>query len=95
MHLFLVANIAPSSKALCSVRSVRSRYIHDLEFRECLQAIADRAKRLQREQEAFKETLGTLKRGVVGFDLSAKGIATRSKGPYEEQRAFLLVTRSY
>lgn len=32
-------------------------YIHDLEFRECLQAIADRAKRLQREQEAFKDSL--------------------------------------
>ncbi|CAJ1445909.1 unnamed protein product [Effrenium voratum] len=32
-------------------------YIHDLEFRGCLAAITDRAKRLQREQEAFKESL--------------------------------------
>lgn len=32
-------------------------YIHDLEFRECLQAVTDRARRLQREQEAFKDSL--------------------------------------
>ncbi|CAE7192901.1 unnamed protein product [Symbiodinium natans] len=32
-------------------------YIHDLEFRECLLAITDRAKKLQREQQSFKESL--------------------------------------
>eukprot|EP00930_Biecheleria_cincta_P082970 TRINITY_DN72607_c0_g1_i1.p1 TRINITY_DN72607_c0_g1~~TRINITY_DN72607_c0_g1_i1.p1 ORF type:complete len:316 (-),score=90.94 TRINITY_DN72607_c0_g1_i1:185-1132(-) len=32
-------------------------YVHDLEFRECLAAITDRAKKLQREQDAFKDSL--------------------------------------
>lgn len=32
-------------------------YIHDLEFRHCLQVVRDRAKKLQREQDAFKESL--------------------------------------
>ncbi|CAE7526316.1 unnamed protein product [Symbiodinium pilosum] len=32
-------------------------YIHDLEFRECLQAITDRAKKLHREQQSFKDSL--------------------------------------
>jgi len=32
-------------------------YIHDLEFRECLVAITDRAKRLHREQQSFKDSL--------------------------------------
>lgn len=32
-------------------------FIQDLEFRQCLQAVRDRAKKLQREQDAFKEAL--------------------------------------
>jgi len=32
-------------------------YIHDLEFRQCLGAITDRAKKLKREQDAFKDSL--------------------------------------
>mmetsp|Transcript_92957 Transcript_92957/g.165305 ORF Transcript_92957/g.165305 Transcript_92957/m.165305 type:complete len:316 (-) Transcript_92957:196-1143(-) len=32
-------------------------YIHDLEFRQALGAISDRAKKLQREQDAFKDSL--------------------------------------
>lgn len=32
-------------------------FIRDLEFRQCLQAVRDRAKKLQREQDAFKESL--------------------------------------
>jgi len=33
------------------------RYITDLEFRQGLQAVRDRAKRLQREQDAFKDSI--------------------------------------
>mmetsp|Transcript_61754 Transcript_61754/g.111100 ORF Transcript_61754/g.111100 Transcript_61754/m.111100 type:complete len:324 (-) Transcript_61754:298-1269(-) len=33
------------------------QYIHDLEFRQQLQVIKDRAKKLQREQDAFKDSL--------------------------------------
>mmetsp|Transcript_97264 Transcript_97264/g.208681 ORF Transcript_97264/g.208681 Transcript_97264/m.208681 type:complete len:326 (-) Transcript_97264:175-1152(-) len=32
-------------------------YIDDLQFRQCLSAVADRAKRLQREQDAFKDSI--------------------------------------
>jgi len=33
------------------------RYIDDLEFRHCLQVVRDRAKKLQKEQDSFKESL--------------------------------------
>lgn len=32
-------------------------YIDDLQFRQCLSAVADRAKKLQREQDAFKDSI--------------------------------------
>merc|ERR1719220_1697381 len=32
-------------------------YINDLEFRQCLRAVQDRAKKLQREQNAFKDSI--------------------------------------
>jgi len=33
------------------------KYMEDMEFRQCLQVVKDRAKRLQREQDAFKDSL--------------------------------------
>lgn len=33
------------------------QYIGDLEFRECLQVMKDRAKKLQKEQDAFKDSI--------------------------------------
>jgi len=33
------------------------KYVGDLEFRQCLQAVSDRAKKLQRERDAFKDAL--------------------------------------
>lgn len=33
------------------------QYIDDLEFKQCVQVVRDRAKRLQREQDAFKDSL--------------------------------------
>lgn len=58
------------------------RYIGDFEFRECLQAVTDRANKLQREQDAFKDDL--LRQFNEGDDEDA-GASARGGSPRGSQ----------
>lgn len=63
------------------------QYIHDLEFREALGAIKDRAKFMHKEQEAFKNDL------VANFNAEDDEDAVQSPRPSEGQGSAVLADR--
>jgi len=55
-------------------------YIHDLEFRQCLHVVRDRARHLQRAQDDFKESIVRQFDQAAGMDDAIDGDATSSAG---------------